>query len=718
MRMYNFFESHLKEHSENDDSCINKKSKEINFKNSFFKTELFKTSILLILFFTVGICFFIYHENENQKYFADYMVSQQTENAATNSMSYFGRHEWILHYLAENEAVQTLTSEGQVSEESQLVRDVVQEMEHIRISIPEQVSNVFLATFPDYQLFDSYGHTFPMGEWVAQRPWWENTNLASDGLALSVVYEDYVTHMKTITLTLPIQQEGELVGIVGLDVDITKLDNMLRDIKIGKTGYITMIDSQGNIIWHPDGNKIGSVVEEWKEKDGESFATQYQEPVNLSFQANGKEYLGTAVYIPKLSVMIVGLISEKEVKENIRSESVGLVSVIAVCVVLFLLASLLNVARIVKPIQRVDRVASMLATGQLGIHIAPRRKDELGRLEYNLGVLADRLSTHNKKLKIERQITEAMRMSTFCNTPEEMITYIVQRMQEIFQADRAYIFELTQQNCWDNTYESVAEGVSQEMDNRRDIPCLELESWESIFEDRKCLISNNIHELQELEPKMYKRLNNQDIHSIAVAPIIHNEVIGFWGLDNPKLENMEQYTSEMVDAGSFVSGMLRQRDLVGKIRQMSFYDEMTGLGNRHLLTEYLIHTNINNSMGVYFADVTGLKRINDTQGHAAGDNLIIRAANAVSSVFREYTVFRYGGDELLVLCKGIEENEMTQRLELIKKVAMESDVTLAIGMSWADNSGDLSYQIMEAESAMYADKDAYYKEKGIERRRF
>lgn len=696
---------------------MKKKVQKTDFNSSFFKTELLKTSIFLIFVFTIGSILLIQHEEESYKNVSNYIIRQQTENAAANSVSYFERHEWILQYLADSDAVQALTSAGQVAEGSKINRDIVQEMEHIRVSIPDRVSNVFLATFPAYQLFDSFGHTFPTGEWVAQRPWWKNMDRVPDGLALSEVYEDYITHLKTITLTLPIKQNETLMGVVGLDVDITKLDSRLRNIKIGETGYIVIIDSQGKLIWHPDQNKVGDSVLEWNERDYKALAVRYQEPTNLSFQANGQAYFGAAVYVPKLSALIVGVIPREEIETGIKSESFGLVLVISVCIILFILMSVLNIARTVRPIQRVDKISSMLVTGQLDVHIAPKRTDELGRLEYNLGVLADWLKMQRRKLEIERQITETMRISALCETPEEMLAYMVQRMQVIFQSDRAYIFELNKQNCWDNTYESAAEGVAQGSNVLKMIPYAEMESWVSIFEDHKCLISKNIDDLSEIAPELCEKLKAQGVHSIAVAPLIYNELIGFWGVDNPRLEDVEQYTTDMITAGSFMSGLLRRRDLVARIEHMSFYDELTKLGNRHLLADYLEHINIDSSMGVYFADITGLKRVNDTQGHAAGDNLIVRAANAMASAFRTYDVFRYGGDELLALCSKIKEDEMEQRLEAIKKIAAESDVALAIGMSWAENGRDLSKLIQEAESNMYEDKRMYYERTGIDRRR-
>jgi diguanylate cyclase (GGDEF)-like protein len=143
---------------------------------------------------------------------------------------------------------------------------------------------------------------------------------------------------------------------------------------------------------------------------------------------------------------------------------------------------------------------------------------------------------------------------------------------------------------------------------------------------------------------------------------------------------------------------------------MSYYDELTGFGNRHLLEEHFEKKNPTESIGVLYCDVTGLKQVNDTIGHKAGDDLLKRACECLTSVFPEYSRFRMGGDEFLIICDGIEQEEMNRRIEQLKKIQSEKNVVLAMGCVWKpDGRENMDKLFAEADNAMYRDKREYYK---------
>ena len=124
------------------------------------------------------------------------------------------------------------------------------------------------------------------------------------------------------------------------------------------------------------------------------------------------------------------------------------------------------------------------------------------------------------------------------------------------------------------------------------------------------------------------------------------------------------------------------------------------------------------SIGVVYCDITGLKNVNDTMGHKEGDKLIIRASTALKDTFLEYGVFRIGGDELLALCAGISEGMLDEKVRLLRESMQKQNVTIAIGMIWRqDTNTNLDSLLQESEKRMYKEKAEYYKKMGIERRK-
>ncbi len=91
--------------------------------------------------------------------------------------------------------------------------------------------------------------------------------------------------------------------------------------------------------------------------------------------------------------------------------------------------------------------------------------------------------------------------------------------------------------------------------------------------------------------------------------------------------------------------------MVAVIKKAAVTDNLTGLYNRRFF-DTIFHdlTTHQKSFGIIMLDINGLKYVNDNYGHEAGDKLIIKAAeNITQSVRKADYVFRFGGDEFVVL---------------------------------------------------------------------
>ncbi|MDP4090035.1 MAG: EAL domain-containing protein [Bacillota bacterium] len=108
-----------------------------------------------------------------------------------------------------------------------------------------------------------------------------------------------------------------------------------------------------------------------------------------------------------------------------------------------------------------------------------------------------------------------------------------------------------------------------------------------------------------------------------------------------------------------------------QIRQMAYYDALTGLPNRNSLNDYLNESitkadKTGQKLAVMFIDLDNFKNINDIFGHNFGDMLLKQAGSRLlSCISTEGTVFRYGGDEFIVLLDNTGEKECVSLAERI-----------------------------------------------------
>ena len=156
-----------------------------------------------------------------------------------------------------------------------------------------------------------------------------------------------------------------------------------------------------------------------------------------------------------------------------------------------------------------------------------------------------------------------------------------------------------------------------------------------------------------------------------------------------------------------------------ELEVMSYNDQLTGLGNRYALNKYMSTVDSSRSIGIVYCDVTGLKKVNDTEGHEMGDRLLKNACECLRRVFSDCGLFRIGGDEFLAAVNGVTREELNERVRLLKNDMKEHNVNMAVGEVWTDKRPENPDVILtEAEKLMYQDKADYYKRTGIDRRKY
>lgn len=320
----------------------------------------------------------------------------------------------------------------------------------------------------------------------------------------------------------------------------------------------------------------------------------------------------------------------------------------------------------------------------------------------------------------EALINEALRTAMLASDPDTSLKIAIEYLGKALGGERVYIFEKNAQGGDDNTYEWVANGVSPQKDNLQNVPPEVCEGWYRAFADDKCVVIDDTEDVRTKNPLQYEMLKQQDISSITVVPLYEDgRVIGFYGVDNPPAESLHYISNMLQIMGHFMESLLKMRNLVKNLERMSYLDQLTQIGNRYAMVKYTEGMRPGESVGIVYGDITGLKRVNDAEGHEAGDHLILAASACMKEAFGDaYELFRIGGDELLAICAGIGETEFRERVARLRKIMADYSVNMAVGADWEkDSEAGVSVVLAAAETQMYKDKAAYYQRTGIDRRR-
>ena len=156
-----------------------------------------------------------------------------------------------------------------------------------------------------------------------------------------------------------------------------------------------------------------------------------------------------------------------------------------------------------------------------------------------------------------------------------------------------------------------------------------------------------------------------------------------------------------------------------KTVDQALHDGLTNLNNRAYYTEMLTSYDQYEDVAIVVFDLNRLKYINDTYGHAAGDEVICNAADAFRKIFTDSGfIARTGGDEFAVITRS-SQNVINDRLNLLKETISSYDVhgyglSISCGVASRIEFPSLSMEglAMEADKRMYQDKISYYEASG------
>ena len=172
------------------------------------------------------------------------------------------------------------------------------------------------------------------------------------------------------------------------------------------------------------------------------------------------------------------------------------------------------------------------------------------------------------------------------------------------------------------------------------------------------------------------------------------------------LSQLKRFSSEKIE---------EEKETSRTFKNMASTDSLTGVRNKHAYSENeavinsQIETGEMQNIGVVVGDINGLKYVNDTYGHAAGDRLIKDACSLICEYFKQGAVFRIGGDEFAVILQSKGYDTMFDVIgELNRKVEeniKENAVVVSIGYSVLEQGDSQLKDVFErADKMMYERK--------------
>lgn len=252
----------------------------------------------------------------------------------------------------------------------------------------ETILNIYVGTETGMFYVDPYSK-LPEGFDHRKRDWYTQAVENPDRISIIDPYVDTATGNIVISMSASIHKEDELIGVVGMDIDLTAFSNSLSNIKIGDHGYLIITDKNGSIIAHPDASNIGGNISDlitiWDEiKNEDNGFSDYK------YQKEDK----FAVYDTSSVAgwKIIAAMNYSELSDDTKdiNRAIQLFSIITIIVAI--LIAILFSTPISRNVRTLLSAFSRLSDGDLKTTVTINSRDEFQTLGMHFNEMAGNIS--------------------------------------------------------------------------------------------------------------------------------------------------------------------------------------------------------------------------------------------------------------------------------------------------------------------------------------
>ncbi len=317
-----------------------------------------------------------------------------------------------------------------------------------------------------------------------------------------------------------------------------------------------------------------------------------------------------------------------------------------------------------------------------------------------------------QKITLESTLLKCVNSLREDRTLDESINNLLQVVCEYYNADRAFLSEIKEEE--NILYQSYEYSISTDLETITKESSIDLEDLEPTIEKlykEGHLVITDIEKDYEQNSKLCDIMKRFNTKAMILMPLIVKEkIIALMGVDNPRIRP-DDYNL-LHSAALLVNDYIKKHKFQKELERLSYIDNLTKTYNRNKYFARLdeVDTRKLTSIGILHININGLKQINDLYGEDYGDYIIKEVANVLLNYIEE-DIFRLSGDEFVAFCHNITKDDFDIITSLLRKKDKErKEFSFAVGSVWQGKKIDLRLGVNQASELMLAEKQCYYKD--------
>lgn len=324
----------------------------------------------------------------------DYLTAE-AGRAAESIEGYFERYMGIAESFARaEEIVQGSSDWGQDFNESEQRDDLFDALRRI-VDGKDGVAHAWVVNLGTGALLQSNGtymdsSTFDM----RSRVWYEKA-IEQKSTTVTEAYSDAVTGETVVTIATPVYSGISQIAVLGLDIYINVLGVDMAAIDIGEEGYVTLYDSNNNIVYHPNSDLIMTNAADVDYSDNIKSAILNNQVVEgMEYTHGGTGYTGSTVAVDEIEYVVLGLLPQAEFETYIVETARTVTLRFVLTVLLLGIISVFFGISIARSVKKLSVAAGRIADGELDVKLDVKSGDEVGALARDIDAITRRLQEY------------------------------------------------------------------------------------------------------------------------------------------------------------------------------------------------------------------------------------------------------------------------------------------------------------------------------------
>lgn len=565
-----------------------------------------------------------------------------------------------------------------------IIEDVENQLEHYDIDDLEEyitlkqehhinVASIYFGTI-DNVMYNSTSFIPPEGFDLRTRIWYQmavqNGEIIVTPAFLNAT-QDYIIS----TIAKPVYEDGQLQGVIGIDVRINSIDEHIESRVIGSTGYALLLDSNNRFLTYPSHWELDSqLIDAASVGIDLSAFDENIVHINQVFNKDEGAMIFTDVVLDYYTLVV--FMPNGEYYQTQRQFNNFFIVVFILINVIGISFIMFNRMFIAEPLRRLDREVAKI--------------DVRHNKEFRIPYLAkdrflDIKTTLNNALDVAEEYFDESRLATNSLHLEN------QRFKLLIDSTQDFIIQINPNHHIVSAY---GKGLAK----------LHIEEEDLIGKTMNEVFSKQIFKHDEVireallgAHKLYDweiSYNHQYfVYETSVSPIYdqNDEIIGVVSISRDITEAKKKQE---------------------EIKYINQHDYLTNLYNRRTFRERFDEVSANEEypISIMMLDLNGLKLINDAFGHLKGDEALVRVSHVLNESLKNHFVARIGGDEFAAIVTRLSKHEVEEItnaiiLEVSNLVIENVHLSISIGVETITSSSqDFNEVIKVAENNMYRHK--------------